>query len=226
MRRADIGLITFHMKVGNKEVVQLKIYRDGTLIRIGGSGLPPLAIGAVSYWPGNGIFEKLMEKLPPQFLLNDIDYVEEDPKQPVTYEMRLGGSLMNGLIGEQATWAETRFIRFLLDVDTKFRSPVLVMIDNLIKDAIGHSNSWYFDALIWAIFERRSNRLPRQTLIAKPEAEDLKPELGNFLSQMLHNPRKWNFMVFPEGKTYYDTEGNPHKLIFRIDEGKFSYHWA
>jgi hypothetical protein len=225
MRRADIGLITFHMKVGGQEVVHLKIYRDGTLIRIGAGGLPPISIGAVSYYPGNGIFNKLMEKLPPQLLLNDIDYAEKEISREVTYEMKLSGVLVNGMIGEQAVWSDSRLLRFQLDINTKFRSPVLVLLDNLMKDAIGHTNSWYFDALILAIFERHSNWLPKQTLLVKPEGEDLKHELGNFLSQMLHNPRKWNFMAFPEGKTYTDPEGHPHKLYFRIDQGKFSYSW-
>lgn len=226
MRRADIGLITFHMRVGTQQVIQLKIYRDGTIIRMGGGGMPPIPIGGVSYWPGNGIFEKLMEKLPPQLLVNDIAYEEPIHSQSVVYELKLGGSLINGMIGDQGTWAEMRTLRFQLDVDTKFRSPVLVLLDNMMKDAIGHTNSWYFDVLMLAIFQRRSNRLPRQTLVTKPDEEDLTHELGNFLSQMLHNPRKWNFMVFPEGKTYTDDEGKTHRLLFKIDEGKFSYQWV
>lgn len=227
MRRADIGLITFHMKARGLELIQLKIYRDGTLIRIGAGGLPPIAIGAVSYWPGNGVFDKLMEKVPPQLLVNDIDYAEADISQLVVYEMRFGGSLVNGMVGEQATWADTRLLRFQLDVNTKFRSPVLALLDNLMKDAMGHTNSWYFDALILAIFDRRSNHLPKQTLIAKPQdSEDLKPELGNFLSQCLHNPRKWNFMVYPEGKVFFDEEGKAHHLIFKIEQGKFHYSWT
>lgn len=225
MRRADIGLISFQMKVADKEVAQVKIYHDGTLIRIGAGGMPPIPIGAVSYWPGNGIFTKLMEKLPPQLLLHDIDYQEEAVTRLVTYEMVLSGNLINGRIGEQAIWANTRLLRFQFDINSKFRSPVLVLLDNLMKDAIGHTNSWYFDALVLAIFERRSNHLPKQTLIAKAENEDLSFEFGNFLSQMLHNPRKWNFMAFPEGKTYFDVDGKPHQLIFQIVDGKFSYHW-
>jgi hypothetical protein len=227
MRKAEVGFISFHLKLGGYEAIHIKIYRDGTLIRIGAGGLPPIAIGAVSYWPDNGFFERVMEKLPPQLLLNDIDYVEENIERLLVYEMQLGGSSKNGMIGEQAIWADHRVIRFTLDLGTKFRSPVLALIDGLLKDATGLTNNWYFDALILAIFGRRSNRLPKQTMIAKPEGEaDLKPELGNFLSQMLHSPRKWNFMVFPEGKTYTDEEGNTHRLVFKIDEGKFSYVWA
>jgi hypothetical protein len=225
MRRADIGLITFHMHVGDKQVLQVKVYRDGTLIRIGAGSMPAIPIGAVSYWPGNGVFDKLMDKVPPQLIAHDIDYREEVASRAVVYEMRLSGNLINGKIGEQSTWADTRLLRFHLDIDTKFRSPVLVLLDNLMKDAMAHTNSWYFDALILAIFERRSSHLPKQTFIAKAEGEDLSFEFGNFLSQMLHNPRKWNFMVFPEGKTYFDEEGKPHKLIFKIDGGKFSFNW-
>jgi hypothetical protein len=208
-------------------VIHLKIFRDGTLIRIGGGGLPPLAIGGVSYWPDNGVFDKVMEKIPPQLLVHDIDYAEENIQQHLLYELQLGGSSMNGLIGEQAIWADHRVIRFHLDLATKFRSPVLALIDSLMKDAMGLTNSWYFDVLIQAIWSRRSNRLPRQTLVAKPEGEvDLKPELANFLSQMLHSPRKWNFMTFPEGKVFNDDEGKQHRLIFKIEEGKFNYVWV
>jgi hypothetical protein len=227
MRKAEVGFVSFLMKLGGHEAIQIKIYRDGTLIRIGAGGLPPLALGAVSYWPDNGFFERIMEKIPPHLLQNNIDYVEENIGQMLVYEMRLGGSSLNGMIGEQAVWADHLHIRFTLDLNTKFRSPVLAFLDSLVKDATGLTNSWYFDALILGIFERRSNRLPRQTFIAKPEGEmDLKPELGNFLSQMLHSPRKWNFMVFPEGKTYLDEEGKAHRLIFRIEGGKFSYVWV
>jgi hypothetical protein len=141
MRKADIGMISFVLKVGDKEVVQVKVYHDGTLIRIGAGSMPPIPIGAVSYWPGNGIFGKLMEKLPPQVLLNDIDYVEELKTRGVVYEMILHGNITNGRIGEQAIWADTRTIRFTLDLDTHFRSPVLVLVDNLMKDAMGHTNS-------------------------------------------------------------------------------------
>lgn len=227
MRKGEIGFIAFYLRLSGKDAIQIKIYRDGTLIRIGGGGMPPIAIGAVSYWPENGFFERIMEKIPQQLLLHDIDFVEEDIHQALVYEMQFGGRSLNGLIGEQALWAEHRKIRFTLDLETKFRSPVLAFLDGMMKDATGLTNSWYFDALILAIFQRRSNRLPRQTLIAKPEGEvDLKPELGNFLSQMLHSPRKWNFMVFPEGKVFMDEEGKSHRLIFKIENGHFSYVWV
>lgn len=227
MRKAEVGFIAFQLNVGGHEAVQLKIYRDGTLIRMGGGGLPPMVIGAVSYWPDNGFFDRIMEKLPPQLLLHDIDYAEAHVSQPLVYEMRLGGSSVNGLIGEQAQWAVHRLVRFRLDLHTQFRSPVLALVDSLLKDAIGLTNSWYFDALILAIFQRRSNRLPKQTLVAKPEEEmDLKPELANFLSQILHSQRRWNFMAFPEGKVYTDEEGKQHRLVFNIAEGNFSYAWA
>jgi hypothetical protein len=227
MRKAEVGFVSFLMKLGGHEVIQIKLYRDGTVIRIGGGGLPPLAIGAVSYWPENGFFERILDKIPPTLLQNNIDYAEKDIEHMLVYEMKLSGSSLNGMIGEQALWADHLHIRFTLDLGTKFRSPVLAFLDSLLKDAIGLTNSWYFDALVLGIFGRRSNKLPRQTLVAKPEGEvDLKPELGNFLSQMLHSPRKWNFMVFPEGKTYLDDDGRTHRLVFKIDEGKFSYVWV
>ncbi|MFN8396966.1 MAG: hypothetical protein U0176_20235 [Bacteroidia bacterium] len=227
MRKSDVGYIAFQMRLGGQQVIHLKIYRDGTLIRIGGGGLPPMAIGAVSYWPDNGFFERIMDKVPPQLILNDIDFTEPEIGQQVMFEMQLGARSVNGLIGEQAQWAEHRVIRFRLDLNTKLRSPVLAVVDNLMKDATGLTNSWYFDALILAIWNRKSNRLPRQTYVAKPEGvEDLKPELGNFLSQMLHSTRKWNFLAFPEGKTFMDEEGKPHRLVFKVENGQFNYTWA
>lgn len=227
MRKSEVGYIAFQMRLGGQQMIHLKIYRDGTLIRIGGGGVPPMAIGAVSYWPDNGFFEKIMDKLPPQLILNDIDYQEPEIGQELMYEMQLGARSVNGMIGEQARWAEQRIIRFRLDLNTKLRSAVLALVDTLLKDATGLTNSWYFDALILAIWNRRSNRLPRQTYLAKPEGvADLKPELGNFLSQMLHSPRKWNFLVFPEGKTFTDEEGKVHRLQFKIENGQFNYTWA
>ncbi|MBK9452596.1 MAG: hypothetical protein IPN95_24840 [Bacteroidetes bacterium] len=227
MRKSEVGFIAFNMRLGGQETIQLKIYRDGTLVRIGGGGLPPMAIGAASYWPENGFFDRLMEKMPQQLLLHDINYAEEVIERPLVYEMRLGGSSMNGLIGEQALWAEQRLIRFQLDLNTTFRSPVFAFVDSLMKDAIGLTNSWYFDTLILAIWGRRSNRLPRQTMVSKPEGDtDLKPELANFLSQMLHSPRKWNFLVFPDGKVFTDEEGTAHRLLFKIDDGRFNYVWV
>lgn len=227
MRKSEVGFVAFNMKLGGQETIQLKVFRDGTLVRIGGGGLPPMAIGAASYWPDNGFFDRLMEKLPPQLLLHDINYAEEGIQRPLVYEMRVGGSSLNGLVGEQALWADHRIIRFQLDLNTTFRSPVLAFVDSLMKDAIGLTNSWYFDALVLAIWGRRSSRLPRKTLVSKPEGDsDLKPELANFLSQMLHSPRKWNFMVFPEGKTFMDEEGKSHRLVFKVEDGQFSYVWV
>jgi hypothetical protein len=226
MRKSDLGLIAFSLKLGSQEAIQLKIYRDGTLIRVGAGGVPAIPIGAVSYWPENGIFPKLAEKIPPALLMNDIDYTEQDISQLLVYEMRLCGRTLNGMVGESALWSENLLIRFTLDLSTRFRSPVLAFIDSLLKDATGFTNNWYFDALILAIFGQRSNRLPKQTLIAKPEEEvDLKPELAVFLSQMLQSQRKWNFMLFPEGKVYENEQGERNKLIFQITDGQFSYHF-
>lgn len=214
------------MSVGGRDLVRMRVYRDGTLIRLGAGGAPTVAVGAMSYWPGNGIFDKLMEKMPPQLLVRDIDYVEEVNGQAVVFELKFHGVSLNGLVGEQAKWGEERVIRFTLDIHTQQRSPVLALVDSLIKDAMGHSNSWYFDVVILAAFGRRSKSLPKQTFVLKEEGEDLKHELGNFLSQMLKSPRKWNFMAFPEGKVYVDEDGSQHKLIFKIEDGKFNYGWS
>ena len=133
----------------------------------------------------------------------------------------------NGWLGEKTIWGAKRIIRFALDLKTKNRSKVLAFVDGFVKDAIGLSNNWYFDALVLAIFEKRSNRLPKQTVVLKPEnIQDLSPEFGNFLAQMLHSQRRWNFMNFPVGKVYYDDMGGPHELRFQIVDGKFSYNFV
>lgn len=227
MRKTEIGMIALSMKVGNLETIQIKTYRDGTLTRIGAGGMPPIPIAAVSYNPQQTIFHRLFEKIPAALLVSDIHYADEEIHQKVRYELRFCGNPQNGWMGDKTIWGIERRISFEIDINTQFRSKVLAFADSLIKDAIGFSNDWYFDALVLAIFEKRSNQLPKQTMVIKPEGiSDLRPEFGNFLSQMLHNPRKWNFMKFPEGKSYTDSEGKTQKLVFAINDGAFSYHFV
>jgi hypothetical protein len=224
MRKTDIGMIALSMKVGDLETIQIKSYRDGTLSRIGAGGMPPIPIAAVSHYPQHTIFHRLLEKIPQALLAADVSYADSEINRMVSYELRLFGKPQNGWMGDKTIWGIERSISFKIDISTHFRSKVLAFVDGLIKDGIGLSNDWYFDALVMAIFGKKSNRLPVQTMVIKPEGDlDLKPEFGNFLSQMLHNPRKWNFMKFPEGKIYADAEGNTQKLQFVIENGAFSY---
>ncbi len=220
-------MIALSIKVGGLETIQIKAYRDGTITRIGAGSMPPIPIAAASHLPEHAIMQRLLEKVPDALVRNDIEFKEDVIEKELVYEVQFFSQPQNGWAGEQTIWGAKRIIRFELDLNTSFRSKVFAFVDSLIKDAIGLSNTWYFDALVMAIFEKRSNKLPQQTMIVKPEnIEDLTPEFGNFLAQMLHSQRRWNFMSFPVGKTYHDSMGGPSKLIFEIEEGKFSYKFV
>jgi hypothetical protein len=223
MQKTDIGMVSLGMVVGGQEVIRIKAYRDGLVTRIGSGAAPVVPIAVASKYAELALAPRLISKIPDALLLNDIDYVEENIQQEVLFELEMNGIPTNGWVGERTLWKHTRIVRFRLDINTTFRQPILAFVDSLIKDAIGHTNSWYFDGLVLAAFAKRSSKLPTQTLVLKPEnEEDFRPHLANFLEAMRRSQRKWNFIAFPEGK-YYSSNGKNERLVFRVLEGHVNF---
>lgn len=216
-------MVSLGMSVGGQEVIRIKAYRDGLITRIGSGAVPVLPIAVASKYPEMALAPRLISKIPDALLLNDIDYSEEITSQEVMFELEMNAIPLNGWVGERTVWKQTRVVRFSLDVETNYRHAVLAFVDGLIKDAIGHTNSWYFDGLILAAFGKRSSKLPPQTLVLKPEnEEDFRPYLANFLEAMRRSQRKWNFIAFPEGKQY-GANGKNERMVFRVVEGNINF---
>lgn len=223
MQKTDIGMVSLGMVVGGQELIRIKAYRDGLITRIGSGAAPVVPIAVASKYPELALAPRLINKIPEALLLNDIDFAEAHIDHEVVFELEMNAIPLNGWVGERTLWRQTRVVRFRLDVQTSYRNPVLAFVDSLIKDAIGHTNSWYFDGLVLAVFGKRSTKLPTQTLVLKPEnEEDHRPHLANFLEAMQRSQRKWNFISFPEGKQYA-TNGKPEKMIFRVVEGSINF---
>jgi len=223
MKKTDTELIILKVTVNDQTAVNLKIYKDGTIIRSGAGGLPSIGIAGKSYAPEMNFFEPLIKIVPDEILESSFNHEEETPNGYIEYVMIFNGLSQNGKTDEKADWDETIGIRFKLDLQTEYQHQLKGWIDAFILEAVDLTNDWYFDIMIKAVYGLTSSKLPAETMISTPKTkEEIKESFSNYVNQIRYSAREWNIEEFLENKYFEPVPGIRLKGVIKQTENSFN----
>jgi hypothetical protein len=227
MDKSEVEEILIKVTLGQEEAFSMKIYKNGILCRQGCGAVPKVGISAISFTESSDIFDTLIEKVPQIILDNSVIHEDSKINIPLEYILAFYGVSKNGETGERAEWTKSTGLRFLLDNKTNVLHPLVGFIDNFAIEAADITNSWYFDVIINAIYEYKSNILPGQTIIGLPKSEELKKAgFQNYINQMNASARKWNVFSFADNKTYETKDGIKLKSAFSKNGKKYNFRFV
>jgi hypothetical protein len=222
MNKQEVEQILIIVKLDQKEALHMKIYKDGTLCRRGCGGLPEIGISAMSFTGSSAIFDKLMELVPQQILDNPINYQDEKINSTFEYLVAFYGVSKNGETGESAEWTKSTGVRLLLDANTAFRHAILNFADTFSLEAAEHTNSWYFDVILNAVYKLKSNTLP-ETILSLPKTEkEIQTDFNHYVNQIRYSARKWDITTFADKKVYTDSNNKQFAPFIVQNEDSFS----
>jgi len=220
MDKSEVEQVLITVKSGIEEALNIKIYKNGILARRGSGGLPGVTISGMSFMEDSFYFDKLMQSVSQQILDENINHEEKIITGSLEYLVAFYGVSSNGDHGERAAWTKSTGIRFFMDEATGLRHNLLGFVDGLAIEAVKLTNSWYFDIMMLALENKRSGALPGQTLVSAPETdEELNKDFQNYFEQT----GKKDLPGFVKDKTYTDTSGVAHEIVFEINEQSLNY---
>jgi hypothetical protein len=227
MKRKEVELIILSMAIDGQNILLIKIYKDGTISRSGLGSLPSLYISFTSVLDHSKYFDTLLEKIPQEMLEKPLGKIEKDtPNGFIEYRLGIFGESTNGEKGEQAQWAKKMGLYFKLDRQSDFKHPTLTFLDDLTLDATELTNEIYFDVFMVARWAAKSSKLPKSTMISRPQNVADIPEIyENFISQMLQSARKWDINQYTKNKTY-DLRGTKTVLKFKHDTDTYEFEFV
>jgi hypothetical protein len=220
MDKNEVEQILITVKSGIEEALNIKIYKNGTLARRGSGGLPGVNISGMSFTENSDYFDQIMKNVSQQVLDENINHEEEIKTGSLEYLVAFYGATSNNDHGERAEWTKSTGLRFFMDEGTSFRHNLLGFVDGLAIEAMKLTNSWYFDVVMVALENMKSDALPEQTLVDAPKnEEDLQKDFQSYFEQV----GKKDLAGYAQGKTYTDQSGTPHQLVFEINEQSLTY---
>ena len=223
MKKEKIELIILKVTVNNQTAINLKIYKDGTIVRSGVGGLPPIGITGKSFSSEMNFFEPLIKIVPEEIVESSYNYEEKTPNGYIEYVMIFYGVSNNRKTNEEADWDETVGIRFKLDLQTEFQHQLITWMDSFILEAVEFTNDWYFDIMINAVYGLKSSKLPSNTMISTPKTkEEIEESFSNYVNQIRYSSKKWNIEKFVKDKYFEPIEGVMFKGIITQKDDKFN----
>jgi len=220
MKKSDVEQVLITVKSGSEEALSIKIYKNGIIARRGSGGLPGVKISGMSFTGNSLFFDQLMQSVSQQILDGGINHEEKIISGSLEYVAAFYGVSKNGDHGERAEWTASTVLRFFMDESTTFRHNLLGFVDGLAIEAMKLTDSWYFDIVMLALENRKSNELPEQTIVsATDKEEDLEKDFQSYFQQV----NKKELPAFAKDKVYTDGEGNVSHLSFESDEASLTY---
>lgn len=220
MDKREVEQILITVKSGIEEALNIKIYKDGTLARRGSAGLPGVQISGMSFMENSAYFDQLMKSVSQQVLDENINHEEEIKTGSLEYLVAFYGVTGNNDHGERAEWTKSTGLRFFMDESTSYRHNLLGFVDGLAIEAMKLTNSWYFDVVMLALENMKSDALPERTLVDAPKSDEaLQKDFQSYFEQS----NKKDLPGYALGKTYTDQAGTPHELAFEINEQSLTY---
>jgi len=223
MDKSEVEQVLIKVKSGADEALNIKIYKNGILARRGSGGLPGVKISGMSFMDSSFYFDKLMQSVSQQILDQDINHEETIVTGSLEYVVVFYGVTGNGDHGERAEWTKSTGLRFFMDESTSFRHNLLGFVDGFAIEAVQLTNSWYFDVMMLALENQRSNALPEQTLVSTPNTEE---ELGKDFQSYFEQTGKKDLPGFAKDKVYTDPNGQVNELNFEIGEKSLNYKFT
>ena len=222
MNKSEVEYVLITVKSGLEEALNIKVYKYGILARRGCGGLPGVAISGMSFTGGPAYFDKLMQSVSQQILDENINHEEEIKTGSLEYLVAFYGQSANGDQGERAEWTQSSALRFFMDESTSFRHNLLGFVDGFAIEAMKLTDSWYFDIVMWALENMKSDALPEKTLVnAGKTKEALDKDFQSYFEQV----NKKELPSFLRNKVYTDTDGQPNLMKLQIEGQSISYQF-
>jgi hypothetical protein len=219
MKKSEVEQILIIVRRGNEEALNIRIHRNGVIRRRGTGSIPELGISAMSYTNSAFVFDSLMEKIPQELLDAPFLYEAENVQSALEYMVIFYGVSANESTGEDARWTKSTGIKFLLDSQTDLVHEVLRLVDQLAMDATELTNQWYFDVMMYVLYNVKSTALPEHTQVVTPNDPGRIPvDFAEYTKQIETSSRKWDIATFAEGKIYINFEGRKFRNEIRRDE--------
>ncbi|HRF41314.1 MAG TPA: hypothetical protein PK198_21125 [Saprospiraceae bacterium] len=227
MKKHEVELIIIGVIMGKEQILYMKIYKDGTLIRSGCGGMPTVPISGMTVEGSKEYWEQLIAFIDEKIVETPIVYQDENITQPLEYFIAFFGESSNGETGERAKWTKTSGVRFLLDSNTNFRHPLLGFIDSFAIKAAEITNEWYFDIMMSAIYNLQPVHL-NGTFVSMPKSEEKEKQefLSLYVHQIMENgPRGWDIVKIGNGRKYKTTDGTELTASVVNNVGKVSINF-
>jgi len=222
MNKSEVEYVLITVKSGTDEALNLKVYKNGILARRGCGGLPGVAISGMSFTGSSAYFDKLMQSVSQQILDENINHEEEIKTGSLEYLVAFYGQSANGDQGERAEWIQSSALRFFMDESTSFRHNLLGFVDGFAIEAMKLTDSWYFDIVMWALENMKSDALPEKTLVnAGKTNEALDKDFQSYFEQV----NKKELPSFFKDKVYTDSEGQANLMKLQIAGQSISYQF-
>jgi hypothetical protein len=223
MDKSEVEYVLITVKSGTEEALNIKVYKNGILARRGCGGLPGVTISGMSFTGESSYFDRLMQNVSQQILDENINHEEEIKTGSLEYLVAFYGVSANGDQGERADWTKSTGLRFFMDEGTSFRHNLLGFADGFAIEAMKLTNSWYFDVVMLALENMRSDALPEQTLVNAPKTkEGLDKDFQSYFEQV----SKKELPEFIKDKTYTDHHGKGHIMALEIEGQAISYKFG
>jgi hypothetical protein len=208
MKKQEVELIIVGVNLGDEQIVNMKIYKDGTLCRSGCGGMPTFPIAGMTVEGSKDYWDKLIALVDEQIIEKPVNYEDEKIATPLEYFIAFYGESSNGETGERANWTKTSGVRFLLDNNTTFRHPLLGFLDHFVVQATEITNEWFFDIVMSAVYNLNSVNLEK-TFVTVPKTEQERQEsLSRYVSQIMANTaRGWDIVKIGNGRKYTTKDG-------------------
>lgn len=223
MDKSEVEQVLITVRSGTEEALNIKLYKNGILARRGSGGLPGVTISGMSFMDNSFYFDKLMQSVSQQILEENINHEEKIITGSLEYLVAFYGVSSNGDNGERAEWTKSTGLRFFMDEGTGFRHNLLGFVDGLAIEAVKLTNSWYFDVMIVALENKRSDALPEQTLVSAPKTEE---ELTKDFQSYFEQAPKKDLAGFAKDKIYTDSDGQPYLLEFELGDQTLNYKFV
>lgn len=208
MKKNEVELIIVGIKMGNEEILHMKIYKDGTLCRSGSGGMPTSSITGMTVEGSQQYWEKSISLIDERVIENPVSYKDEKITSPLEYYLAFFGASSNGETGESAKWTKTSGARFLLDSNTSFKHPLLGFIDDFAIKTAELTNEWFFDVIMTAVYGLQPINLEK-TFVTVPKTEEEKQQaLSNYVNQILASRTiGWDLVKIGNDRKYKTKEG-------------------
>lgn len=208
MKKHEVELIIVGLNVGKEQVVNMKIYKDGTICRSGCGGMPTFGISGMTIEGTKEFWDKSISLIDPKLIENSINHQDERISTPMEYFIAFYGVSDNGETGERANWTKSNGSRFVLDYNTSFRHPVLGFLDDFVVKVLEITNEWFFDIVMTAVYDMKPLGL-ENTFVTIPKTEVEKQEaLSRYINQiMADTQRGWDIVKIGNGRKYISKDG-------------------
>jgi hypothetical protein len=229
MKKEQVGMLQFSAQIDGEDAVMIRTYRDGTLIRDGGGGLPPMFVEGKYRSSDNKLFHQLLDLIPAQLLEKPMVWQAPPPLGTVVdYKVLLYGINRNGGVGTEADWGDMGGLRVVFDLRNPPPNALVSLADKFINAAKLVTNRAYFDMLIKAATGYHSSTLPENVTLLAQENNPvwLEHALTKFVGQLQQLHPNVKVEDFGKGKFYKDPFGRNHLLLISFTDSKFGYRFV